>query len=96
MLDWGVDHNAAGQGTCTCRVVVVVVDTAGRGVTVVVCSVVLVRVTGDDEEQPAKIAAPATSAVLNARLKRDVFVIWYLSDLCEIAVGYFARRNRVI
>ena len=54
--------------------VVVVVDTAGRGI-VVVCSVVLVRVvTGDGPPQPASIAVPAISAMPNARPKRDVLM----------------------
>lgn len=54
----------------TC-VVVVVVETAGRGVVVVDCSVVVVRVTGGSA-QPASVAVPASKARLSARVKRDV------------------------
>jgi hypothetical protein len=46
---------------------VVVVDTTGRGVVVVVCSVVVVRVTGGGESlQPASMAVPASSATPSA------------------------------
>jgi hypothetical protein len=54
--------------------IVEMVETAGAGVYVVVCSVVAVRVTGS--EQPASTAVPATSVAPIVRRKRDVvFVI---------------------
>ena len=54
----------------------VVVDTSGGGVVVVVCWVVLVRVTVDgDEAQPLSTAVPAIIATPTARLKRDVVLV---------------------
>ena len=50
---------------------VVVVETTGRGIVVVDCSVVVVRVTGGSE-QPASAVVPASKARLSARVKRDV------------------------
>jgi hypothetical protein len=43
-------------------VVVVVVDTVGRGVVVVVCSVVVVRIGGGGPPQAASITVPASIA----------------------------------
>jgi hypothetical protein len=54
--------------------VVVVDETTGLGV-VVVCSVVVVRVTGGDEEQAVSTAQPATRAAPRARLKLNVVLI---------------------
>jgi hypothetical protein len=67
---------SSSYGWVVCCVVLLVVETIGRGVVVVVCSVELLRVTaGGDPAQPASTAVPAIIATPTARLKRDVVLV---------------------